>query len=389
MTPFMFATGIENSYPTIRNGSHRVDEMDLCSHYDRWKEDFDLVDEQNIDYLRYGPPIHKTWLGDGVYDWEFSDLTMLDLQRRGITVIADLCHFGVPDWIGNFQNPAFPELFSRYAGDFANRYPWVRYYTPVNEMIVCAQFSGRFGWWNEQGTTDRTFVTCIKHLVRANILACRAIQRRIHSAIFIQAESAEHFHPKDASAVGITNTKNKVRFLSLDLNFGHHVDAEMYMFLRDNGMSLEEYQFFLENDTKSRSIIGTDYYVTCEHGVDSDVNTWGCGDQLGYAAVVQQYYDRYKLPIMHTETNMTQGVNGDEAVKWLEKQWNNVMLLKNSGVPMLGFTWYSLTDQVDWDSALTIPNKNVNALGLYDLDRKIRPVGEAYKALIKDWSGSV
>jgi hypothetical protein len=25
---FMFATGVENSYPTIRNGTHRVDEME-------------------------------------------------------------------------------------------------------------------------------------------------------------------------------------------------------------------------------------------------------------------------------------------------------------------------------------------------------------------------
>jgi hypothetical protein len=54
-------------------------------------------------------------------------------------------------------------------------------------------------------------------------------------------------------------------------------------------------------------------------------------------------------------------------------------------VPILGFTWYSLTDQVDWDTALRENNGNVNPLGLYDLDRKIRPVGSAYKKLIADW----
>ena len=56
------------------------------------------------------------------------------------------------------------------------------------------------------------------------------------------------------------------------------------------------------------------------------------------------------------------------------------------GVPMLGFTWYSLIDQVDWDSALRENNGNVNPLGLYDLDRNIRPVGRAYKKLIADWT---
>jgi hypothetical protein len=54
-------------------------------------------------------------------------------------------------------------------------------------------------------------------------------------------------------------------------------------------------------------------------------------------------------------------------------------------VPIIGFTWYSLTDQVDWDTALRENNGNLNPLGLYDLDRNIRPVGMAYKQLIEDW----
>ena len=61
--------------------------------------------------------------------------------------------------------------------------------------------------------------------------------------------------------------------------------------------------------------------------------------------------------------------------------------LKEDGIPIVGFTWYSLTDQVDWDTALRENNGRVNPLGLYDLDRKIRPVGEAYKRLIEMWRG--
>jgi hypothetical protein len=40
---------------------------------------------------------------------------------------------------------------------------------------------------------------------------------------------------------------------------------------------------------------------------------------------------------------------------------------------------------VDWDTALRENNGTVNALGLYDLDRNIRPVGTAYKEIIRDW----
>ena len=190
----MFATGIENSVPTIDGGRTRVDEMESCRFYERWREDFALVEEMGIRYLRYGPPIHKTWLAEGRYDWAFSDETFAELKRRNIVPIVDLCHFGVPDWIGNFQNPDFPEQFAIYARAFAERFAWVQLYTPVNEMFVCAQFSGKFGWWNEQGTSDRTFVTALKHLVRANVLAMRAILEVRPDAIFIQSESSEYFH---------------------------------------------------------------------------------------------------------------------------------------------------------------------------------------------------
>jgi hypothetical protein len=73
-------------------------------------------------------------------------------------------------------------------------------------------------------------------------------------------------------------------------------------------------------------------------------------------------------------------------VTWLHKEWANILRIRRTGVPMLGFTWYSLTDQVDWDSALRENNGNVNPLGLYDLDRNIRPVGKAYKKLIAEWT---
>ena len=43
------------------------------------------------------------------------------------------------------------------------------------------------------------------------------------------------------------------------------------------------------------------------------------------------------------------------------------------------------TDQIDWDTALREVKNRVNPVGLYDLDRKVRPVGKAYKRLIAQW----
>lgn len=381
----MFSTGIENSYPTIDGGRTRVDEMESCGHYARWQEDFALVVETGIGYLRYGPPIHKTWLAPGKYDWEFTDLTFAEIRRLGIVPIVDLCHFGLPDWLGNFQNGDFPLLFEQYATDFAQRFPWVQLYTPVNEMFITAMFSAQYGWWNEQLSSDAGFVAALKHIVKANLLAMRAILEVRADAIFIQSESSEYFHAENPAAIRPAELLNSKRFLSLDLNYGRRVDSEMYEYLMDNGLTREEYHFFLDNRLKQHCIMGNDYYKTNEHRVAADGQTCASGEVFGYDEITRQYYARYRLPVMHTETNLNEGPLGTEAAEWLWKQWANVLRVRNDGVPIVGFTWYSLTDQVDWDSALRFRNGNVNPLGLYDLDRKIRKVGEEYKKLISDW----
>ena len=382
----MFATGIENSIPRIKKGTVRVDQMEVCGHYKHWKTDFDCVEDLGIRFLRYGPPLHTSFTAPGQYNWDFADEVFSDLQRRDLVPIVDLCHFGVPDWIGDFQNGDFPHYFAEYAKAFAERFPWVQLYTPVNEMFICATFSAKYGWWNEEGVTDKTFVTALKHIVKANVMAMTAILEVRPDAIFIQSESSEYFHAENPAAIRPAEILNSMRFLSLDLNYGHRVDSEMYEYLFANGMTYEEYHFFLGNSLKHHCILGNDYYWTNEHRVSQDGATRASGEIFGYSEITRQYYDRYRLPVMHTETNIIEGPNGDEAVNWLWKEWANVLSVRNSGVPTVGFTWYSLTDQVDWDTALREQNGRVNPLGLYDLDRNIRAVGRSYRQLIRDWA---
>jgi len=385
-TTFMFATGIENSIPTINNGRTRIDQMEKCGHYEHWRTDFDLLADLDIQVLRYGPPLHKTLVGPQRYDWSFADMTFGELLKRNIIPIVDLCHFGVPDWIGNFQNPDFPLFFADYAEAFALRFPWVQLYTPINEMFICATFSAAYGWWNEQLRSDQAFVTALKHIVKANVLAMERILKVRPDALFIQSESSEYFHAENPAAIKPAEIMNARRFLSLDLNYGRRLDSEMYEFLMDNGMTRDEYHFFLNRSSlRHHCIMGNDYYVTNEHRVKEDGSSRAAGDVFGYDEITRQYYERYRLPVMHTETNLMEGPTGEEAVNWLWKQWANVLRVRNTGVPIVGFTWYSLTDQIDWDVGLREENNRVTPVGLYDLNRNIRPVGRCYKQLIHDW----
>jgi beta-glucosidase/6-phospho-beta-glucosidase/beta-galactosidase len=384
---FMFATGIECSYPVItdKDGKDfRVDELAKCHHYERWKEDFQLVRDLDLHYLRYGPPYYRVHQGPDKYDWSFVDETFAELKRVGITPIADLCHFGVPDWVGGFQNPDWPKLFAAFAGAFAARFPWVRFYTPVNEIYICAIFSAQFGWWNERLHSDRAFVTALKHLVKANLLAEKAILEVQPSALFIQSETTEYHHPMEPKAHDRAEFLNQKRFLSLDLSYGVQLQACMYKYLLDNGMTNDEYDWFMATggDMKPYCIMGNDYYIANEQAVPAHGSIGPSGEIFGYYVITKQYYDRYHLPVMHTETNLA---DAEQAPQWLRKEWMNMFRLREDGVPIIGFTWYSLTDQVDWDTALRENNGNVNPLGLYDLNRKIRPVGKAYKKLVSQW----
>jgi hypothetical protein len=202
------------------------------------------------------------------------------------------------------------------------------------------------------------------------------------NAVFIQSESSEYFHADGPNCLDLADALNERRFLALDLSYGMPVNVVMYQYLLDNGMTRDEYDWFGRQHLKANCVMGNDYYITNEHLVHEAGTTSPSGEIFGYYVITRQYFERYRLPVMHTETNLHDAA---QAPAWLRKQWANLLRLRQDGVTLLGFTWYSLTDQVDWDSALRDDAGRVNTCGLYDLDRKIRPVGEAYRRLIADW----
>ncbi len=379
---FMFATGIECSYPTIENGKVRRDLLDECGHYEHWKKDLQLVHQMGLKVLRYGLPYYRVNKSEGRYDWTFTDLAMNEIKRLKITPILDLMHFGVPDWIGNFQNPELPLHFANYAAAVAKRYPWVRFYTPVNEIYVTAKFSAREGTWNEQLKTDKGFVTAIKNIVAASILGTHQIAKVRPDCVIVQSESAEYLHEATVCKSQETTLINKLRFIALDLLYAHAPDADVCMYLLDNGLTRKEYDWFMKGEPPGYQVMGNDYYGRNEQIKMPDGTILTISDVLGWYNITKTYYERYRKPVMHTETNV---FNADHAPMWLWKQWMNIMEMRREGVPVLGFTWYSLIDQVDWDIGLAEKRGNVNRCGLFGLDRKPNPVAAAYKTLLKEF----
>ncbi|MFL5779107.1 MAG: family 1 glycosylhydrolase [Chloroflexota bacterium] len=382
----VIATGIECSAPLIV-GRERRDELLLTQHLDRFVEDFDAVRAFGIRMLRYGIPFHRVAQQPEALDWAWTDEVMEAMRERDIEPVIDLLHFGAPDRFTGFDDPGLRAAYLEYVGAFVERYPWVRWYTPVNEPGITALFSARFGWWNERRSTDRAFVEALDTLVSCAIDAVAIVREARPDARFLHNEACESFRPADPTdprSVAAAAFLQQRTWLSLDLTLGHPVDPLMRDWLETAGMSSHRLAWFETWGSSEQTVLGLDYYERNEHVVAADGTVWPAR-RLGYGALAADYHDRYGLPFWLAETNAT----SDHAVAWLDEMWTDTVALRDAGRPAVGLCWYSLTDQVDWDTSLREPNDHVDSLGLIDLDRRERPVAARFRRIVAEASDMV
>jgi hypothetical protein len=182
-------------------------------------------------------------------------------------------------------------------------------------------------------------------LAEASAAMSAAILQLQPRAVFINSESSEFNQPccPDAHVQRIASFENERRFLPLELIYAHEVSSVMLDHLRSHGME-SRYSSLMAREVPRRSILGVDYYEWNERLIDHDGRTQALGELFGWYVIASQYFGRYRRPLMHTETNRLDASDGP---RWLWRQWHNVQLLRRSGAPLVGFTWYSLTDQID------------------------------------------
>jgi beta-glucosidase/6-phospho-beta-glucosidase/beta-galactosidase len=384
MQTIIIATGIECSYPKVQGGKRR-DQLEETRHYQHWREDFELCKEIGARFVRYGPPYYRIHTGPHKYDWSFTDEVLPVMRELELIPIVDLCHFGIPDWAGDFQNNDWSFLFADYAEAFARRYPWITYYTPVNEILVCARFSAQAGIWNEQLKSDRAMVRAHGNMCSATLHAIEHILKVRPDAVFFQSETAEVFLERWPATRRDVQFKNQLRFITFDFLYGHEVNGDVLMFLMDNGVSREDYRSTLEYGRRfgPHCVMGLDYYTENERIIEPDGRERPVGPLLGWHTIANQYYQRYRKPMMLTETNIA---DPERAPEWLWNIWHNQECLRAEGVPVIGYTWYSLQDQVDWDIQLREIRGKVTPNGLFTLERKRRPVATAFRELCERYA---
>ena len=133
--------------------------------------------------------------------------------------------------------------------------------------------------------------------------------------------------------------------------------------------------------------MGMDYYGANEKVIKADGSTTSPGQMLGWHAIARDYYKRYSRPLMMTETNFLDSGDGKNC-DWLMQTWSQAHHLREEGIPVVGYTWFSLTDQIDWGIQITKIEGKVTPNGLCKLDRTLRDVGKLFKTLAHDNAGS-
>jgi len=354
-----------------RVGTTTYDQLARCGHYERG-DDLARIAALGIRTMRYPLLWERAATGrPGEYDWSFADERLAQLRGLGIEPIAGLVHHGCGPAYTNLLDESFATGLADYAGQLAQRFPWLEWYTPVNEPLTTARFSGLYGHWHPHERSSRAFARILINECRATVLAMEAVRRVNPAAKLVQTDDLGTIY-STRRLKRQADFENERRWLAWDLLLGR-VDARhpLHDDLVRWGIEAGELAWFRDHPC-APGIIGIDHYVTSDRFLDHRIEryprtTHGGNGRESYADVeavrvldrpgtslrqlILGTSQRYRLPIVLTEVHI--GCTEDEQVRWLHDAWTTCEQLEAIGVPVRAVTSWALLGSYDWDTLLT------------------------------------
>lgn len=351
--------GIEDTcvYPAPGSTMGPLNEFELTAHDQNWRSDITTASELGATGLRYGVSWPLVHIAPGQFDWSrLDERIQLAVHELGLTVIADLVHYGTPTWLdGSFADPDFPEALAEFAGAFAARYRGVvDHITPLNEPLTTASFCGLRGVWPPALTGWDGWSTVTVGIARGVQRSIAAVRQANPDAVIVHVEASALYETADEDLVEEAELLRSLATLPSDLILGR-VDDEHPLrgWLIDNGTPLEHLAE-LRASAPVIDLMGVNYYPDLTPRIleqfegtvrQVTANRWSDG----LRAVLMAWQERYGMPMLVTETS----IEGPEHVRrnWLEAATATVRELHREGVDVRGLTWWPLLDFVDWSFA--------------------------------------
>lgn len=354
-----------------RVGDRYFDQIERSGHHAR-PGDLELIASTGVRALRY-PVVWARTAPDGVerIDWAWTDERLGRLRELGVRPILTLTHHGSGPRHTSLVDPGFAAGLAEFARAVAERYPWVDAYTPVNEPLTTARFSGLYGHWYPHGRDCPTFARALLTQCQAVAAAMRAIREVAPGAQLIQTEDAGRTF--GTARLGYqAEFENDRRWLGLDLLCGrvdrHH---PLWGHLTGWGITEAELHAFAEAPCPP-DVVGLNYYLTSDRFLDERVERypdWSHGGNgrdayadveavrvrgegiPGHEEMLRSAWERYGLPVAITEVHL--GCTREEQLRWLLEAWDAARAVRAAGGDVRAVTVWSMLGAYDWNSLLT------------------------------------
>jgi dTDP-4-dehydrorhamnose reductase len=356
-----------------RVGDKYFDQLEYSGHYDRIS-DLDMVASLGIKMLRYPVIWEKHQMKkDAKIDWDRTNRYLNRLRELGVAPIAGLVHHGSgPEYV-NFYDGSFEEGLAVYAKAVAEKFPWLEYYTPVNEPLTTARFCGLYGHWYPHKSSDYDFFKVLLSECKATVMAMKAIREVNPDAKLIQTDDLGKCHSTPLLKYQ-ADYENERRWLSYDLLCGQLTpDKVLYQKMLSEGITEAELNYFLENNCPP-DVLGFNYYLTSERYLDEDMSKYPesyhggnykhryadvhtvlvkLENETGPYALIKEAWERFKRPLAITECHLFSP--RDEQMRWFNDMWETLNKLKSEGVDVRAITAWALFGLYGWNKLCTQP----------------------------------
>ena len=367
-----------------RVGDEYKDQLAYSAHYDRIG-DLEAIAAIGIRTIRY--PVlwdkHQP-KRDSKIDWRWTDKQLERLRMLNINAIIGLLHHGSGPSFTHLLDPDFPYLLAAYAYEVASRYPWIRDYTPVNEPLTTARFSGLYGLWYPHHCSELSFYRMLLNQLRGTVLAMEAIRSVNPAARLIQTEDLGKTYSTPLLAYQ-ARFENDRRLLTFDILAGRMRPGHpQYDYMLGCGIRKEELDFFQAHQSPP-DVMGLNYYVTSERWLDESIEKYdhhthgGNGIHRyadtevvranppawsGFKKLAREIWERYQIPMAVTEVHLH--CTREEQMRWFYEIWKEAQSLIREGVAVKGVTAWALLGSFDWDTLLTKTGSQYES-GVFDI----------------------
>lgn len=345
-----------------------LDQLEYSGLYERIS-DLDHLGTLGITKLRY-PVIWEKHQPekDTQIDWSNTERYLNRLRELDITPIAGLVHHGSGPKFVNFYDGSFEQGLASYATEVAKQFPWLEYFTPVNEPLTTARFCGLYGHWFPHKASDYDFFKVLLSECKATIMAMKAIRQINPNAKLIQTDDLGKCHSTPLLKYQ-ADLENERRWVSYELLSGKLTpDKFMWQYMLDAGIEEHELQYFLVNNYPP-DVCGFNYYVTSERYLDEDLKKYpecyhgGNGlhqyadvhtailnmeEETGAYDLLKEAWARLQLPLAITECHLYSP--REDQMRWFYEMWVTLNRLKDEGIDVRAITAWALFGLYGWNN---------------------------------------